>query len=144
VSLGTKYACTEDVIRIVGDAAKKFVATNSFASWYDDVPGMADLQNVTLKYHKEDSRIIRYRQYNQGWCQGMIAVEGIKKAGKDLTRSGLITAWESLKNLDMGGIMAPVTYSPTKHQGSEYCKIYKADCVNKKFVTITDYIKAAK
>jgi branched-chain amino acid transport system substrate-binding protein len=144
MSLGTKYACAEDAIRIVGDAAENFVATNSFSSWYDESPGMLKMREISLKYHGKKGKYMLYRHYTQGWCQAMIVVEGLKKAGKDLTRSGLVKGLESIKNLDMGGLMANATYSPTKHQGTEYCRIYKADVKNIRFIPFTDYIKAAK
>lgn len=144
IPIGTKYACTEDVIRIVGDAAKGFVATNSFASWHDDYKGINEMRRITLKYHEKKEMVIRYRQYNQGWSQAVIMVEGLKRAGKNLTRSGLVKAIESIKDFDMGNIMASVTYGPDKHQGTDYCKMYKADIENQKFVPFTDYIRAAK
>jgi len=144
MSLGTKYACAEDVMRIVGDAAKNFVATNSFSSWYDDSPGMLKMREISLKYHGKKGKYMLYRHYTQGWCQAILVVEGFKNAGKDLTRSGLVKGMESIKNLDMGGLMANATFSPTKHQGTEYCRIYKADVKNIRFIPFTDYIKAAK
>ena len=87
---------------------------------------------------------MRYRHYTQGWCQAIIVVEGLKRAGKNLTRSDLVKGLESIKGLDMGGLMANATYSPTKHQGTEYCRIYKTDVKNARFVPITDYVRAAK
>ena len=144
MSLGTKYACAEDVIRIVGDAAENYVATNSFSSWYDDSPGMFKMREISLKYHGKENKYMRYRHYTQGWCQAIIVVEGLKRAGKNLTRSDLVKGLESIKGLDMGGLMANATYSPTKHQGTEYCRIYKTDVKNARFVPITDYVRAAK
>ena len=143
-SLGTKYACAEDTIRIVKKAAKNYVATNSFASWYDDSPGMEKMRKVSLKYYDKDYKYLHYRNYTQGWCQAIIVAEGIKKAGKNLTRAGLVKSMESIRNLDMGGIMANVTFSKTKHQGTAYCRIYKADVKNIKFIPITGFIKAGK
>ncbi|MDY6968601.1 MAG: ABC transporter substrate-binding protein [Spirochaetota bacterium] len=144
MALGTKYACAEDAIRIVKNAANNFVATNSFSSWYDDSPGMKKMRKISLKYYNKDYKYLSYRNYTQGWCQAIIVTEGIKKAGKNLTRAGLVKSMESIKNLDMGGLMANVTYSKTKHQGTAYCRIYKADVKNIKFLPITGYIKAGR
>jgi hypothetical protein len=38
----------------------------------------------------------------EGFVDAMVMVEGLKKAGKELTREGLIHAIESIHELDMG------------------------------------------
>jgi branched-chain amino acid transport system substrate-binding protein len=45
-----------------------------------------------------------------------IFIEALKRAGKNLTRDGLIKALESLKNWDTGK-GSYVTFSPTRHEG---------------------------
>jgi len=52
-------------------------------------------------------------------------VEGIKRAGKDLSVGNFIKAMESLKNFQ--GIMGPITYSPERRQG--ITKVFLAKCV---------------
>ena len=42
-------------------------------------------------------------------------VEGLKKAGKDLTREGFIEAMEAIKNWDSGGVIPYVSFSKTAH-----------------------------
>jgi hypothetical protein len=45
-----------------------------------------------------------------------VLVEGLKRAGKDLTRDKLISGLESMANTDIGGYN--INYSPTSHNGS--------------------------
>lgn len=52
-------------------------------------------------------------------------VEGIKRAGKDLSVGNFIKAMESLK--DFQGIMGPITYGPERRQGIK--KVFLAKCV---------------
>ena len=48
----------------------------------------------------------------------MVLVEGLKRAGKELTREKLITALESIQNKDVGlGPKLTLKYSPTRHKG---------------------------
>jgi branched-chain amino acid transport system substrate-binding protein len=47
----------------------------------------------------------------------MVFVEGLKRAGKDLTREKLIKSLESIKNFETF-LPTPVTFSPTEHQGN--------------------------
>ena len=47
-----------------------------------------------------------------------VLVEGLKRAGKNLTRENLIAAIESIRDFDMGfGPDLKINYSPTFHKG---------------------------
>ena len=48
-------------------------------------------------------------------------VEGLKLAGKNLTRKSFIAAMESMKRLDLGDI--ELSFSPDNHNGSNYVDI---------------------
>jgi ABC-type branched-subunit amino acid transport system substrate-binding protein len=45
-------------------------------------------------------------------------VEGLRRAGKELTREKLIAALENMNNVDLGDFV--VSFSPTNHSGSKY------------------------
>ena len=47
----------------------------------------------------------------------MHLVEGLKRAGRDLTVEKMIRAMESIKNWKPEGMGAPVTYGPNRHHG---------------------------
>lgn len=50
----------------------------------------------------------------EGFVNAMVMVEGLKRAGKDLTRDKLLAALESIKDLDLG-IDMKVSFGPTRH-----------------------------
>ncbi len=54
----------------------------------------------------------------EGFIVAKVMVEGLKRAGKDLTREKLIAALESMNNVDLGEFV--VSFSPTNHSGSKY------------------------
>ncbi len=54
----------------------------------------------------------------EGLIVAKVMVEGLKRAGKDLTREKLIAALESMNNVDLGEFV--VSFSPTNHSGSKY------------------------
>jgi ABC-type branched-subunit amino acid transport system substrate-binding protein len=53
----------------------------------------------------------------EGYLNAAILVEGLRRAGADLSTARLIEALESIRDLDLG-IGAPISYSPSEHQGS--------------------------
>ena len=54
----------------------------------------------------------------EGYIAARVFVEGLKRAGKDVTRDKLITALESMNNVDFGGFN--VNFTPKSHNGSSY------------------------
>ena len=59
--------------------------------------------------------------------------EGLKRAGKDLSREKLIQSLESLSNFATG-LTQPVTYGPTRRLGVQGAYIIKIDLKEKNFV----------
>jgi ABC-type branched-subunit amino acid transport system substrate-binding protein len=54
----------------------------------------------------------------EGFVDAMVLVEGLKRAGRDLTRDKLITAIESINGLEIGlGPQLKLTYGPQDHKG---------------------------
>ncbi|CCF98217.1 putative ABC-type branched-chain amino acid transporter, periplasmic binding component [Ralstonia solanacearum K60] len=57
----------------------------------------------------------------EGYVAARIFVEGLKRAGRDLTREKLITALESMGATDIGGFA--VSYSPANHVASKFVEM---------------------
>jgi hypothetical protein len=68
----------------------------------------------------------------------MHLAEGLKNAGKNLSREALITGMEKIKNWKPEGMGSPVTYGPGRHHGNNSIR----PCIAKggKHVAIGDYI----
>ncbi len=72
-----------------------------------------------------------------GYTQAQLMTEALKRAGKDLTREGLIQALESMQNWD-GAVVPSISYSPTDHQGAE--SVFFQQATNGQFVKISDFL----
>ncbi|MBC3869953.1 ABC transporter substrate-binding protein [Undibacterium oligocarboniphilum] len=57
----------------------------------------------------------------EGFVSAKVMVEGLRRAGKNLTRDGLIRALEGVKRHDFGGLT--VDYSEKDHSGSEFVEL---------------------
>lgn len=57
----------------------------------------------------------------EGFITAKVVVEGLRRAGKDLTRESFIKALESIGKWDMDGYM--IHFSPTNHNGSRYVEL---------------------
>jgi ABC-type branched-subunit amino acid transport system substrate-binding protein len=56
----------------------------------------------------------------------IIAVEGLKRAGRNLTRDGFVEAMEGIRGFTALGISAPVTYGPNHHHGLNAVRLMRA------------------
>jgi ABC-type branched-subunit amino acid transport system substrate-binding protein len=57
----------------------------------------------------------------EGFIAAKVMVEGLRRAGADLTRERFITAMEGMRDVDFGGF--PITFTPTNHSGSRFVEL---------------------
>ena len=132
-----QYGCSDEVLAIAGKAAMDLMAINCFGTWDDESPGVNKLRRVSLKYSPKIHRRSPY--FFQGWIAGILFYEGIKNAGRDLTRETYLKGLESMRNFDTQGICGSVTFSPRDHKAIDNNRFYKADMDKKRFVPITGW-----
>jgi len=70
----------------------------------------AILKNAGIKDHNFSSL--------EGFIVAKAFTEGLRRAGRDLTRERLVAALEGMSNVDLGDFI--VTFSPSNHSGSRY------------------------
>lgn len=76
----------------------------------------------------------------EGFAEAKVIVEGLKRAGRELTREGFVAALESMKDVDLGfGPKFKVTFGPDDHQAFQ--EIYPTVVRNGKPVLIDDWSK---
>jgi ABC-type branched-subunit amino acid transport system substrate-binding protein len=114
--LTVSFVGTDDLIQQAGDDADGMVITQVVPPYY-----LTDLKSVAL-YRRSLSKYYPSAQPNfvslEGFVDAMVMVEGLKRAGKDLTREGLIHGIESIHELDLGlGPQLNLHYSTKDHKG---------------------------
>jgi len=57
----------------------------------------------------------------EGFAAAKVLVEGLRRAGRNLTRPGLVAALEGIRDYDIGGLT--LGYSPRDHTGTEYVEL---------------------
>jgi len=126
-------------IEIAGEAIKTAYGLHSTAQEHDDVTGMQELKKISQKYRPDIKSYTAH--YIWTWVGMEIAVEGLRRAGRNLTREKFVAAIESIRNYDTKGLSGPITFGPDKRKGNDYVKIYKVDLEKKRFTPVTDWIK---
>jgi len=78
------------------------------------------------KFTQRFPDLARQNRPDLGDCLGyggaLTFVEGLRRAGRDLTREGLIAAFEGMRNYDTG-IILPTTFGPSRREGNMSIRI---------------------
>jgi branched-chain amino acid transport system substrate-binding protein len=114
--LTVSFVGTDDLILNAGADAEGMVITQVVPPYY-----MTDLKTVAL-YRKALAKYFPGEQPGfvslEGFVDAMVMVEGLKRAGHDLTRDGLIRGVESIHQFDLGlGPQLKLDYSAHDHAG---------------------------
>lgn len=75
-----------------------------------------------------------------GYAEAQIMVEGLKRAGKDLTRESFVKALETMDNWKEG-LAFSVSFSPTNHQGQNSVYFMQASAKDSRFIKKSDFIE---
>ena len=114
--LTVSFVGTEEFIRVAGPDAEGTIITQVVPP-YDrtDFPTVALYREALAKYYPGTApSFVSF----EGFVDAMVLVEGLKRAGKELTRDKLITEIESIHNHDVGlGPKLTLNYSASDHQG---------------------------
>jgi len=82
--------------------------------WSPSVAIVKEYQGVMTKAGTTDFNFSSL----EGFIVGKVMVEGLKRAGKDLTREKLVAALEGMNRVDLGDFT--INFSPDSHSGSKY------------------------
>jgi ABC-type branched-subunit amino acid transport system substrate-binding protein len=125
----------ERYLMLAGDAE----GVEGLALWPD--PLASDLPGVRL-YRERMQKYFPRNEPNRyslsGYFAAMLFAEGVKRAGKSLTRAGLIAALEGIRGFE-SGILPPVTIGPdheTQKQGF-WVRVEK-----RRFTPLTEWLKS--
>ncbi len=98
--------------------------------------GLDEYRSLMKKYFPE-KRVNRYSLY--GYVFGKLLVEGLERAGPELTRERFIDAMESIRDWDSGGVLPRVSFGKNDHHAQSAG--FLCELVNGKFEPRTDWIE---
>ncbi len=113
------FVGTDELIQEAGADAEGMVITQVVPPYY-----LTDLKTVAL-YRRTIQQYAPSARPNfvslEGFVDAMVLVEGLKKAGNELTRERLIEAIESLHDTELGlGHQLKLNYSVKSHKGFDH------------------------
>lgn len=100
-----------------------------------DAPGIVRYRELMTEYYPGHP-LNRYSLY--GYVFGSLVVEGLRRAGNDLTRESFIDAMDSIRDWDSEGILPPVSFSESDHHAQDAGFI--CELRNGRFVPLSDWL----
>jgi len=113
---GTSPTMDHRVALAAGPAGEGFISANFAYLWNSDASEAVHYRKLCAKYEVPEAYMGMYHFY--GYVTAKVLVEGIERAGKNLTRKRLIKGMEKLKKWDSGAF-PPITYNSNDHAGTE-------------------------
>jgi len=134
--LTVSFVGTEEFIKEAGQDAEGTIITQVMPP-YDrtEYPTVALYRNCLAKYSPgEPPSFVSF----EGFVDAMVMVEGLKRAGKDLTRDKFLAGVESIHEMNAGlGPKLVLTYSATDHKG--FHNVYPTIVRSGQPVLLTDW-----
>ena len=134
--LSLSFAGTEALIRAAGNDAEGVIITQVVPP-YDrtDLPTIKLYRDALDKYMGGTAPAFVSLE---GFVDAMVVTEGLRRAGKDLTREKFISGIESIHDQDMGlGPKFLLNYGPKRHRGFD--SVYATIIRGGRAVTIADW-----
>jgi branched-chain amino acid transport system substrate-binding protein len=137
------YSSIQSVIfETVGrEASQSYEGIHPFTPISGEGSGVEEMRQAAEKY-KTARDTAMAMNYPQGWMTGVVFVEALKRAGRDLTRESFQKAIEEIKNFETSGLSGPVTYGPKKHNGVDNARFYKYDFDKKDLIPVSKWYDA--
>jgi len=105
------------------------------------VPGEPEADRVIQILLKQEPKLRGRESFAVAGALAMMAtVEGLKRAGRNLTRESFVEAMESIKNWNPDGLTAPITWGRDRHHGLNAVRLHRAGkAADASFTPVTGY-----
>jgi ABC-type branched-subunit amino acid transport system substrate-binding protein len=134
--LTVSFVGTEEFIKEAGSDAEGTIITQVIPP-YDrtDYPTVAQYRNALAKYYPNmPPSFVSF----EGFVDAMVVVEGLKRAGKDVTREKFISSIESIHEMNIGlGPKLVLNFGPNDHKGFD--SVYPTIVKGGQPVLLTDW-----
>ncbi|MDZ7697123.1 MAG: ABC transporter substrate-binding protein [Deltaproteobacteria bacterium] len=128
---------------LVGEHANGYMLVTPYAPVHTDRPGIKRVKEINKKYGNPEKTLENPMYpdylYLAGWGYIESMVEGLRKAGRDLTPDALVKGLESIKDYDMGGMCPNITFGPKRHVSSFSSLVLRANGKTKQFDIIDGF-----
>jgi branched-chain amino acid transport system substrate-binding protein len=136
--MGTFWDSNEILFERLGPLVDGFLGVSPYCNWWtEDAPMIQKIRAYNAKHHPEVQE--RPVAYMQGFTTGLIFVEVLRRAekAKKLNYEGMVEALGSIRDMDTGGLTAPLTLLSNRFPVG---RIWRASAEKARFEPASDWI----
>jgi len=134
--VGSAPAADDKIVELAGEAADGYLALGIIDFWSAEENFVQYRDLLAKKVPGQSPRAV----HAGGFGVTQVLVEGLRRAGRNLTREKLVEALETLKEWD-GSLLPPVTYGPGQHGGQNTAAfMMRADLERKAMVRVSEWV----
>ena len=133
VYMNVSFVGADKMAELLGNYGEGEVVTGVVPPHDSAYPAVVEYRTLLAKYFPGNKPNFVSLE---GFLAAKVMVEGLKRAGKSLTRDGFIRAVEAINSLDIGAGNT-ISFSSDNHQGSQ--KVYPTIIKNGKYQLIKDW-----
>lgn len=129
------------VVRLAGDAAEGLMGAVPYAPLSVDVPGT----RVIREYMEAMGGFLERRTnaFTQGWWTIAVFGEAMRRivaSGRELTGAAVKAELETFRELDMGGVTVPLTFTADDHRGAKGLRLFRVEAGA--WTPVTEFLQA--
>ncbi|MBI5302937.1 MAG: ABC transporter substrate-binding protein [Chloroflexi bacterium] len=121
------YGYDENLPRLAGDAAENVMGIGVAAFYGENVKGMDVVIESAKKYNPSTPQDTRLIHTVKAWANTLVLREAMTRADKagKLSGEGIRTAFEQLKDFEVGLGVTPLTWTATDHRPTSQVRVYQ-------------------
>ncbi len=123
MDLKTRWMCSMRAFDETLSPFEGVLGVQPISPFGEDVPGMAEIKEAHQRWHPYDSHTL---SYVEGWVTVKVIAEGLGRSIPEhgFSRERVKMAFEGFRNVVVGGLLPPLTYTALDHRASVESRIF--------------------
>jgi len=139
--IGPSSTIEPEILMEAGEGADNYLVVDYLARPWERAPGVALMTGLTEKYYpRKDARAL-HRYHILGYVSGLLVVEALQGAGRDLSRESFVHALESIHDLNTHGLTGVVGYDTHSRLANCAGRVLRFDTDSGILFPLTDWIR---
>ncbi|NIO03439.1 MAG: ABC transporter substrate-binding protein [Proteobacteria bacterium] len=137
--IGTSANADPDMMVEAGEATDNYLVVDYLAKPWEKLPGVTLMLGNTQKYYPRKNTNALNRHHVLGYVSGLLVVEALRNAGRELTREAFIDALGRIETLNTHGLAGPVLYDRESQLWRPAGRVFHFDWPSGRFLPVTDW-----
>ncbi len=137
--LGLSSSVEPETLAGAGEGAEGYLAVDYVARPWEPLPGVSLMVGLTQKLYPRKGARTLHRNHVLGYVSGILVVEGLRTAERELTRESFVHGLEHIQELHTHGLAGVVGFETDSRLCLSTGRVFRFDTVWRGFEPLTDW-----